>query len=133
MTVNPQEVTEVPLPQQLLNKFLRCEAVLLNYDDLTFAKVVIDQKSILYFKNNLNKIEDVLFRSMVWKNFYDMVRGGMLKSTDYIEILVNNLFGEKSDAILEENLNYALTVIEKYTPKNYRAELLDKMVEECLK
>lgn len=131
--MNPQEVTEVPLPQQLLNKFLRCEAVLLNYDDLTFAKVVIDQKSILYFKNNLNKIEDVLFRSMVWKNFYDMVRGGMLKSTDYIEILVNNLFGEKSDAILEENLNYALTVIEKYTPKNYRAELLDKMVEECLK
>lgn len=48
---------------------------------------------------------------MIWKNFFDMVKDAHLKATDYIEILANNLFSEKSDAVLEENLNCAVTAV----------------------
>jgi hypothetical protein len=83
------------------------KALLLNYEDLSFVKVIIDNKSLHYFKRHLNEIDDLLFRSMVWKNFFDMVVDANLKSPSYIEILLNNLFQEKSDAVLEENLNHA--------------------------
>jgi hypothetical protein len=59
----------------------KSKAVLLNHHDLTFAKVIIDEKSINYFKGHLNEFDDLLFRSMVWKNFYDMVKDGNLKTT----------------------------------------------------
>lgn len=75
----------------MANQFRRAQAVVLNHQDLTFCKVIIDEKSISYLKNHLNEIEDILLRSLVWKNFFDMVKDAHMKSTEYIEILGRNL------------------------------------------
>lgn len=80
----------------------------------------------------MNEIDDTLFRSMVWKNFFDMVKDGHLRSDDYILILEKNLFQEKSDAIIEENLGYAILAINKYTPKKFRPLCLAPIFSKCL-
>ena len=46
-----------------------------------------------------------------------MVKEAKTKSVSYIKTLVNNLHQEQSDTILEEQLNYALLAIFKFTPK----------------
>ena len=50
------------------------QAVILNHQDLSFVKVSIDEKSTRFLKENLKKIDDVLLRPLVWKNFYEMVK-----------------------------------------------------------
>ena len=45
----------------------------LNSADETFIKVLIDDASLKFFQENLNKIPDELIRTLIWKSFYDMV------------------------------------------------------------
>lgn len=49
------------------------KAVLLNYGDYAFIKVLLDPASLDFFKINLIRISDTLTRTLTWKAFYDMV------------------------------------------------------------
>lgn len=76
------------------------QAVLLNYGDWGFIKVLLDDISIEFFKNNLHKIDDVLTRSLIWRSFYDMVRDGKISSEEYIEFFIKVIPLEESDDII---------------------------------
>ena len=52
------------------------KAVLLNYGDQTFARIGFDSQSHSFFSENVNKIDDVLTRTLIWKNLYDSVYTG---------------------------------------------------------
>lgn len=43
-------------------------AILVNYEDQTFAENVIDQESLLFFLENIEKITDLLTRTCIWFN-----------------------------------------------------------------
>ncbi len=75
-------------------------AILLNYSDLTFAKIEIDVKSIAYFETNLRNIKDSLLRAMVWRTYYEMVRDCKITSKKYCEFIIKNIEYEQSDPIL---------------------------------
>lgn len=79
--IKPEKVTEIRFNAS--NKY---KAVLLNFDDHTFAKVVIDSKSLNFFSSNMVKISDTLTRTLCWRSFFDMVKDGIIPSTRYIEI-----------------------------------------------
>jgi len=74
--------------------------VLLNYEDHAFAKIIIDPISQEFFIKNILKINDILTRTYVWRNFYDMVMDAVIPSTKYIELFVANIGQETSDTIL---------------------------------
>lgn len=59
------------------------KAVLLNYGDWGFIKVLLDDVSIQFFRQNLHKINDVMTRTLIWRAFFDMVRDGKLSSEEY--------------------------------------------------
>ena len=86
MLVLPQEKTTVTLKTD--QKPL---AILLNYQDLTFAKLEFDSSSMDYFNKNLSKIEDPLSRALIWKTFYNMIKDAKIKSTFYCQFVINNL------------------------------------------
>ena len=64
----------------------------MNHQDLSFVKVNIDGKSTNFLKENLKNIDDVLLRSLVWKNFYEMVKDASINMKEYSEIIINNVF-----------------------------------------
>lgn len=76
------------------------QAVLLNYGDWGFIKVLLDDISIEFFKNNLHKINDVLTRTLIWRSFYDMVRDAKISSEEYIEFFMKAFSLEESDDII---------------------------------
>ena len=73
---------------------------MLNYGDLSFIKILLDDTSIDFFKINLHKISDILTRSLIWRAFYDMVRDGKLSSEEYFDIFIYALPLEQSDDII---------------------------------
>jgi hypothetical protein len=83
---------------------------------LTFCKISIDQISFSYFEKNLKFIEDSLLRAMIWRTLYEMVRDSRMKSSQYLNFILNNLRTEKSDTIIEEQLGYLHICITQYTP-----------------
>jgi aminopeptidase N len=74
-------------------------AMLLNYDDLTFAVADLDEKSRIYFSDNLKKVEDSLSRALVWKSFYNMLIDSKITSKEFIDFILKNISNEKSDSI----------------------------------
>jgi aminopeptidase N len=68
------------------------KALLLNYEDHTFVKVVIDTYSLNFFSSgNLTKIKDTLTRTMIWRSFFDMVKDGKISSLRYIDVFEQNI------------------------------------------
>ena len=69
-------VTEIALTPEQTAKMSKGKAVVLNHQDLSFAKIRIDATSRQFLSTNLKNIEDILLRSLIWKNFYEMVKDG---------------------------------------------------------
>jgi aminopeptidase N len=75
-------------------------AVLLNYEDHTFAKVIIDEVSLEFFKQNIWAIKDVLSRTLIWNSLWEMVRDARMTSRQFVEVVRTALPAEASDSIL---------------------------------
>lgn len=116
--LHPQPVNEIKYDGSKGYK-----AILLNYEDHTFAKNNIDQVSREFFSNNLEKIDDVLSRTLIWRSFFEMVKDAKITSRDFIDFVVKNISNEKSDSIFERQFDLMHAAISQYTPTPFREEL----------
>ena len=124
-----QKETEI----EIVNK--NYKAIIPNYEDWGYIKVILDQHSINFLKKNLSKIKDSLTIVIIIKSFYDMVKDGLYKGTEFIDLILNskllcNLIKKKQ--ILESVLNYmgdALNLI----PFTFRDEYNNKMFKKVEK
>jgi hypothetical protein len=64
------------------------QAVLLNYQDQTFIKILLDELSLDFFRRNLTKINDDLTRTLIWRSLYDTVRDAKICSEEYMDFLL---------------------------------------------
>jgi len=96
------------------------KAVLLNYDDQSFVKLVLDPHSVEFFKLNLFKVTDVMTRALIWRSFFDMVKDAKLTADKYLDIFRNNIDQEPFDSLFEKQFDLAHAAINSYTPKKYR-------------
>jgi aminopeptidase N len=67
------------------------KAVLLNYDDYTFVKTIIDSVSLDFFQENLASVKDVLSRSLIWNSFSEMVKDAQMVTHKFVEIAIRSL------------------------------------------
>ena len=93
------------------------KAVLLNYGDWGFIKVLLDDVSIEFFKTHLHKIDDVMTRTLIWRSFFDMVRDGKLSSEEYVNIFISAIPLEKSDDIITSQLAFLAGAFSSFTPE----------------
>lgn len=61
-------------------------AVLPNFRDYSFIKVVLDDVSGTYFKTNFTKLQDPLTKGLVLRALYDGVRDATFKATDFLSL-----------------------------------------------
>ena len=67
------------------------KAVLLNFEDHTFAKNVIDPVSLEFFIKNVNNIKDILSRTLIWRSFFEMVKDAKMTSHKFVEVVTTAL------------------------------------------
>jgi hypothetical protein len=97
--------------------------VLLNYEDESFVKVLLDQNSLEYFRANLHLVNDPLTRQIIWRSFFDVVRDAKISSEEYVDIVLENIPKEASDDIIQTQVVYLHMAIESMTPRKYFARL----------
>jgi len=128
-TVEPMTIILKP---QEVNEFeydggKNFKGMLLNYEDHSFVKIMIDKVSLDFFENNLDKIKDAMSRTLIWKSFFDMIKDAKMTTHKYVDIVCKNIVKESSDSIFEKQLDYIFAAIQSYTPSKFRGELYDKM------
>ncbi len=80
------------------------DLVLVNDDDLTYAKVRLDQRSLSTLIEHLGDVTDTLARSLCWTSAWDMTRDGELSAHDYLTLVLKGLVRETDSSVVRTSL-----------------------------
>jgi aminopeptidase N len=102
------------------------DLILLNDDDLTYAKIRLDEKSWSVALNRLSAIEDPLARALIWGAAWDATRDGESSPRDFIKLALSHIALESESTTMLTVLRQLLTVANLYvSPANREAAQLE--------
>jgi len=88
--------------------------VLVNDDDLTFARVLLDEGSLEAVERSLSGLGDSLNRVVLWRACWDMVRSGELAARRYLDMVLRHAGAETEIEVLESLLAQAAHAVSVY-------------------
>ena len=74
------------------------DLLLLNDEDLTYAKIRLDDRSLETATAHLGGFEDSLARSLVWGTLWDQTRDGELPATRFVDVVLAHIASEMSSS-----------------------------------
>ena len=119
------ERTEVPAAAGLPEPVL----VVPNLGDHAFVKVALDDRSLDYVREHLERVEDPLLRQLIWQALWNMVRDQQLKSTDYLPLAASKVAAEADIELIETVLATVTAAIARYVPDAQREEQAHRFSE----
>ena len=99
----------------------RPSLILLNDDDLTYAKIRLDEQSWIFALDQLSRIEDPLARALVWGSAWDATRDGETSPRDFIKLALRHLEFETESTTMLIILRQLLTVANLYIAEQNRS------------
>ncbi|WP_406445357.1 aminopeptidase N [Streptomyces sp. NBC_01613] len=122
------ELTAVP---QLVGK-RRPAVALLNDDDLSYAKVRLDEQSLAFVTEHLGDFESSLPRALCWASAWDMTRDAELATRDYLSLVLSGI-GKESDIGVVQSLHRQVKLaIDLYADPATREALLTRWTDATL-
>ena len=95
--------------------------ILLNDDDLTYAKIRMDESSWSFALDKLSSIEDPLARALVWGSAWDATRDGETSPRDFIKLALRHIEFETESTTMLTILRQLLTVANLYVAEPNRS------------
>ncbi|MCM2575984.1 aminopeptidase N [Streptomyces meridianus] len=121
-------LTEVP---ELTGR-QRPAVVLLNDDDLSYAKVRLDEESLATVTQHLGDFTESLPRALCWASAWDMTRDGELATRDYLDLVLSGI-GKESDIGVVQSLHRQVKLaLELYADPGWRETGLARWTDAAL-
>ncbi|MEJ8635042.1 MULTISPECIES: aminopeptidase N [Streptomyces] len=122
------ELTDVPFPQNTR----RPAVILLNDDDLTYAKVRLDEESLKVVTEHLGDFTESLPRALSWASAWDMTRDGELPARAYLSLVLSGI-GKESDIGVVQSLHRQVKLaIDLYGAPEWREAGLTQWTDATL-
>ncbi|WP_306190136.1 MULTISPECIES: aminopeptidase N [unclassified Streptomyces] len=122
------ELTAVP---QLAGR-RRPAVVLLNDDDLSYAKVRLDERSLAFVTEHLGDFASSLPRALCWASAWDMTRDAELATRDYLSLVLSGIAKESDIGVVQSLHRQVKLAIELYADPAARDALLARWTEATL-
>jgi len=110
------DLTEVPE----LKGHQRPALVLLNDEDLAYAKIRLDAQSLQTAIDHLGKISDPLARSLVWGAAWDQTRDAEASASDYVDLVLRNIGAETESTTVRTTLGQLQLAANSYVAPEKR-------------
>jgi aminopeptidase N len=98
--------------------------VLVNDEDLAYAKIRLDDASLAFAVENLSRIADPLARSLVWGSVWDAVRDGETPASEYVRLVLGNIAAETESTTVRTTLAQLGLAARRYVTPSRRAATL---------
>ncbi|MGH3411802.1 MAG: aminopeptidase N [Marmoricola sp.] len=128
------ELTEVP---ELVGE-QQPDLLLLNDEDLTYAKIRLDERSLATVTDKLSALDDSLARALCWSAAWDMTRDAEMRATGFVRLVLANIGSETDSWGLTRVPAYAAQAVNGLSAPANRAALatewesgLRKLVEQA--
>ncbi|WP_053388206.1 aminopeptidase N [Leucobacter japonicus] len=94
--------------------------LLLNDDDLTYAKIRLDERSLETAAAHLGSAEDSLARALLWGTLWDATRDGEFPASRFIDIVLAHIGRETASTTLRTLLGQLLLSAASYVARDRR-------------
>ena len=122
------ELTEVP---ELVGT-KRADVLVLNDDDLTYAKVRLDEDSLSFGLEHIEAFTESLPRSIVLASAWDMVRDGELAASRFLDAALRALGVEEHSSVIQGLLGRITTCLSGFLPPAVRRDLAPGTADRLL-
>ncbi|MEU0839237.1 aminopeptidase N [Streptomyces sp. NPDC005962] len=111
----------------------RPDLILVNDEDLTYAKVRFDEVSLDTLRERLGELSDPLARALCWSALWNLTRDGLMPARDYLA-LVERFAGAESDiGVLQMVQAWALSALHHYSAPERRTAAGSRIAESALR
>ncbi|HZU56995.1 MAG TPA: aminopeptidase N [Actinocrinis sp.] len=98
------------------------DLVLLNDDDLSYARIRFDERSVGTLVDSIGEFAESLPRALSWVATWDMVRNAELPARDYVALVISGAPRETDIGVLQSLQRQAKTAIDLYAAPSWREE-----------
>ncbi|QCX76647.1 Aminopeptidase N [Streptomyces sp. YIM 121038] len=110
----------------------RPAVVLLNDDDLSYAKVRLDTESLAFVTAHLGDFEASLPRALCWASAWDMTRDAELPTRDYLALVLSGIAKESDIGVVQSLHRQVKLALDLYADPAGRDALLARWTEATL-
>ncbi|CAN5581196.1 aminopeptidase N [soil metagenome] len=103
------------------------DLVLVNDEDLAYAKIRLDDDSLAVAMEHLEDIDNPLARSIVWGAAWDATRDAEASPSDYVQLVLNNIAAETESTTIRTTLTQLATVARYYVDPARRAATIESV------
>jgi aminopeptidase N len=100
----------------------RPDLVLLNDDDLTYAKIRLDDHSLETLVTSIGAFATSLPPTLCWAAAWDMCRDGEMAAREYVRLVLGGVDSVQSISVVQALLRQAGTAVRRYADPAWRAE-----------
>ena len=115
-----------PLPQLVGER--QPDLLLLNDDDLTYAKLRLDERSLATFLAHPRAFTESLPMSLTLASAWDMTRDGEMPAREYVDLVLQVLDGLDDSTLLRTLLAQVSTCVQAYSAPEHREQLRTRVV-----
>ncbi|XRQ12490.1 aminopeptidase N [Actinomadura welshii] len=112
--------TRTEVPQLVGEK--RPDLVLVNDDDLAYAKIRLDENSQRTLIGSIGDIKDGLPRALCWSAAWDMTRDAEMATRDYVRLVTTGIRGVTDISVTQTLLRQARLAVQQYADPAWRRE-----------
>lgn len=100
----------------------RPDLLLLNDEDLAYAKIRLDERSIETAIKHLGDIDSSVARGVVWGSLWDTVRDAQMPARKYVDLVLNNIGKETNSTALRTQINNLSATLHSFVAPEAREE-----------
>ncbi len=97
-------------------------AVFPNHGDHAFAKIALDDRSLSFVQEQIDRFDAPFERLLFWHTLWDMVRDQQFSAGDFVALAADKLGSEGTLEIMQTIANHALYAIGRYLPESQRLD-----------
>ena len=98
----------------------RPDLLVLNEDDLTYAKIRMDERSLRSAEGGLATIESPVTRALIWGTLWDATRDAEYPASRFVQVVLANAAGETHSGILRLLLGQLFDAVSTFVPPEGR-------------
>jgi aminopeptidase N len=110
----------------------RPAVVLLNDDDLSYAKVRLDEESLRNVVAHLGDFAESLPRALCWASAWDMTRDGELATRAYLDLVLTGIAKESDIGVVQSLHRQVKLALDLYAAPDWRETGLARWTEATL-
>ena len=96
------------------------DLVLVNDDDLTYAKIRLDDHSLRTLVDSIGAFTDSLPAALCWSAAWDMVRDGEMAARDYVRLVLSGISSVADISVVQTLLRQAGQAVRRFADPGWR-------------